>query len=418
MSIDNSEFREVCVLGLGYIGLPTASTLATRGLQVTGVDIDNTVVELLNEGKSHFSEPDLDMLLEAAVTTGKLKAATAPGQADAHLIAVPTPFNEDKTPNLSFVEAASRAVAKVLRKGDLIILESTSPVGTTLQIRNWIEEERPEMKSPDDKSPGDYFLAYCPERILPGRMVFELIENDRIIGGVSEECSERAVALYKHFVRGELHRTRASVAEFVKLAENGYRDVNIAFANELSIICNALQLNVWEAISLANRHPRVDILNPGPGVGGHCIAIDPWFLISQHSDRTPLMRSARTVNDSKPTIVLQDIRRQIERFKKPTVACLGLTYKANIDDLRESPALLIVEHLARENVNLIVVEPNIKALPQQLADRENVSAKDFDQAIREADIVALLVGHSAFAAAPRDILLSRVVVDAVGLWHA
>lgn len=410
-------FKTISVIGLGYIGLPTAATLATRGVEVIGVDVKESVVTRLNEGKAHFSEPDLDILLEAAVKTGKLRAVTAPAPADAFIIAVPTPFLADKSADLSYVEQATRAIAKVLKEGDLVILESTSPVGTTRKVCEWIAEERPELELPLHGRPGSIHVAYCPERILPGRMVFELVENDRILGGMSETCAKRAESLYKLFVRGALLHTKAPVAELVKLIENAYRDVNIAFANELSILCEEMGLNVWEAIALANRHPRVNILNPGPGVGGHCIAVDPWFLISAAPDKTPLMAAARQVNDGKPERVLSQVHAQMDRFKRPVVACLGLSYKPDIDDLRESPALHIAAALAEKNVDLIVVEPHVEGLPKPLSGRANVAKKDLDEAIREADIIVLLVGHSAFKAAPRDLLLSRVVIDTVGLWQ-
>lgn len=410
-------FKTISVVGLGYIGLPTAATLATRGVEVVGVDVKESVVTRLNEGKAHFSEPDLDILLEAAVKTGKLRAVSQPVPADAFIIAVPTPFLSDKSADLAYVESATRAVAKVLKEGDLVILESTSPVGTTQKICEWIAEERPELELPHDGRPGTINVAYCPERILPGRMVFELVENDRIIGGMSEACAKRAESLYRLFVRGALLHTKAPIAELVKLIENAYRDVNIAFANELSIICEDMGLNVWEAISLANRHPRVNILNPGPGVGGHCIAVDPWFLIAAARDKTPLMTAARQVNDGKPELVLDQVRRQMDRFKRPVVACLGLSYKPDIDDLRESPALHIAAALAEDDANLLIVEPHVETLPAPLAGRANVQHREFFDAIREADIIVLLVGHSAFKAAPRDLLLSRSVVDTVGLWQ-
>jgi len=415
MIATSSAFKTISVVGLGYIGLPTAATLATRGVEVIGVDVKETVVTRLNEGKAHFSEPDLDILLEAAVKTGKLRAVTEPVPADAFIIAVPTPFLSDKSADLSYVENATRAVAKVLKPGDLVILESTSPVGTTRRVCEWIADERPELELPLNGRPGNINIAYCPERILPGRMVFELVENDRIIGGMSEACAVRAESLYKLFVRGALLHTKAPVAELVKLIENAYRDVNIAFANELSILCEDMELNVWEAIALANRHPRVNILNPGPGVGGHCIAVDPWFLISAAPEKTPLMLAARQVNDGKPKRILQQIHKQMDRFKRPVVACLGLAYKPDIDDLRESPALEIAVELAKDDVTLIVVEPHIEELPHSLAGRANVMKMDVHDAVRDADIVVVLVKHSSFEGILKDQLLTNVVIDAVGL---
>ena len=417
MPPENLPFKTISVVGLGYIGLPTAATLATRGPEVIGVDVRESVVTRLNEGKAHFSEPDLDILLEAAVATGKLRAVMETQPADAFIIAVPTPFLGDKTADLTYVEQAARSIAKVLKQDDLVVLESTSPVGTTRKICEWIAEERPELRLPLDGHAGDVNVAYCPERILPGRMVFELVENDRIIGGMSDACGRRAKALYSLFVRGALLQTKAPTAELVKLVENAYRDVNIAFANELSVLCEEFGLDVWEAIALANRHPRVNILNPGPGVGGHCIAVDPWFLISAAPGKTPVMSAARQVNDDKPELVLNQVRRQMDRFKRPVVACLGLAYKPDIDDLRESPALRIASKLAEENANLIIVEPHVDTLPRQFDGRAKVIKSGLDDAIRQADIVVVLVGHSAFKQAPRDLLLSRVVIDTVGLWR-
>lgn len=417
MTPANSPFSTVSIVGLGYIGLPTAAMIATRGVEVIGVDVDEHVVTQLNEGKAHFFEPDLDSLLEAAVKTGKLRAIMKPEPADAFVIAVPTPFLEGKSADLSCVESATRALARVLAPGNLVILESTCPVGTTGKVCEWIAEERPDLRVPLDGRSGDINVAYCPERILPGSMLFELVDNDRVIGGMSQACCERAKELYKLFVRGALLETKAPVAEAVKLIENAYRDVNIAFANELSILCEDMGLNVWEAIALANMHPRVNILRPGPGVGGHCIAVDPWFLISAAPEKTPLMAAARRVNDDKPGRVLAQVRAQMERFKRPVVACFGLAYKADIDDLRESPALHIVEALAMDNVDLIVVEPHLDELPAGLAGRTNVTRAEADEAIRQADIIVLLVAHTAFKEMSRDTLLSRVVMDTVGLWQ-
>lgn len=413
----NIPFKTISIIGLGYIGLPTAATFATRGVSVIGVDVNEHVVTKLNDGKAHFSEPDLDILLEAAVSTGKLRAVMTPEPADAFILAVPTPFLEDKSADLSYIESAARSIAKVLKVGDLIVLESTSPIGTTQKVCEWIAEERPDLNLPNENNSGDISVAYCPERILPGRMVFELVENDRIIGGVSETCGTRAVELYKLFVRGALLKTRAPTAELVKLMENAYRDVNIAFANELSVLCEHMQMNVWEAISLANRHPRVNILSPGPGVGGHCIAVDPWFLISAAPDKTALMATARQVNDDKPESVLVQVRSQMERFKRPVVACLGLAYKPDIDDLRESPAIHIVKSLANDDVKLLVVEPHIDALPKSLAGHKKIVMTSIDQALLEADIIVLLVGHNAFKQIRRDTLLRRIVIDTVGIWQ-
>ncbi|MBL4596046.1 MAG: UDP-N-acetyl-D-mannosamine dehydrogenase [Robiginitomaculum sp.] len=413
------EYSKISVIGLGYIGLPTAATLASRGVDVVGVDVNESAVNAISKGKAHFSEPDLDMLVQSAVSTKKLRAQTTPEEADAFIIAVPTPFLDDHSGDLSYIQAAGRAIAKVLKPGNLVILESTSPVGTTQKLCEWIAQERPDLRLPDTHlDTPDIHMAYCPERILPGRMVFELVENDRIIGGMTERCTDKATALYEIFVRGELHRTNAPTAELVKIMENAYRDVNIAFANEISTVCDALNLNAWEAISLANRHPRVNILNPGPGVGGHCIAIDPWFLISHLPEKTRLMRMARKVNDAKPNEVLDKVRHQIDRFRKPIVACLGLTYKPDVDDLRESPALHIVEVLAKEsNAELLVVEPNIAQLPATLTNYERVKKIKLDEALERADIIVVLVGHKKFAKIDNRKIHESVVIDTIGLWQ-
>ncbi len=412
-----NQFNRISVIGLGYIGLPTAATIASRNIEVIGVDVNQAAVYKIAHGEAHFSEPDLDILLRSAVTMGKLRATTSPEPADAFLIAVPTPFKKQHSADLSYVEMAVRSIANVLEKGNLVILESTCPVGTTKQICQWIAEERPDLKLPhESRDDADINVAYCPERILPGRMVWELVQNDRIVGGMSNKCAERAKALYEIFVQGEIHLADAPTAELVKLIENAYRDVNIAFANELSIICDTLDINVWSAIKLANRHPRVNILNPGPGVGGHCIAVDPWFLIFSNPNLTPLMRTAREVNDGKPQSVLKKVRRQIGRFRAPVVACLGLTYKPDVDDLRESPALEIAKALTHDDIaELLVVEPNIKELPESLSEK-NVKKVELNDAIERADIVLLLVSHKQFAALDRRKINETIIVDTVGLW--
>jgi UDP-N-acetyl-D-mannosaminuronic acid dehydrogenase len=410
----------VCVVGLGYIGLPTAATLASRGIEVIGVDTNPQVVAAVNAGKAYFPEPDLDMLLRAATTLGKLRAGAKPEPADAFVIAVPTPFNEDRTPNLSFIDAAADAIAPVLTPGNAVILESTSPVGTTARLARRLAGLRPDLRLPRDAHDGaiDVHIAHCPERVLPGRMVRELIENDRIIGGLTEACAEHAEAVYRIFLRGTAFRSDAETAELVKLVENAYRDVNIAFANELSLICDQLGLDVWHVIELANRHPRVAILQPGAGVGGHCIAVDPWFIVSSAPERTRLIRTAREVNDAKPRFVAAQIRERAERLKYPVIACLGLTYKPDVDDLRESPALEIVVELAREGTaRLLVADPNLRALPSVLCALPNVAFCDTLKAVREADIVAILVAHSPFRRIPQEELMRRMVIDATGLTH-
>jgi UDP-N-acetyl-D-mannosaminuronic acid dehydrogenase len=412
--------KTVCVVGLGYIGLPTAATLASRGVEVIGVDTNPRVVEAVNAGHTYFSEPDLDMLLRAATTLGKLRATGQPEPADAFLIAVPTPFREDRSPNLDYIDAAADAIAPALLPGNVVILESTSPVGATGRLAERLARLRPDLRFPPTRHPEpvDVHVAHCPERVLPGRMVRELIENDRIIGGMTEACAEHAEALYRVFLQGNVFRTDAATAELVKLVENASRDVNIAFANELSLICDQLSLNVWHVIDLANRHPRVSILQPGPGVGGHCIAVDPWFIIASAPERTRLIRTAREVNDAKPKFVVAQIRERAERFKRPVVACLGLTYKPDVDDTRESPAIAIAAQLARSgDERILLADPNLNGLPKELAPLPNVSFCETLDAVRQADIVAVLVAHSPFRKIPREELMRRVVIDATGLTH-
>jgi UDP-N-acetyl-D-mannosaminuronic acid dehydrogenase len=409
-----------CVVGLGYIGLPTAATLASRGIAVTGVDIDSQIVAAVNAGEAYFPEPDLDMLLRAATTLGKLRATGKPEPADAFIIAVPTPFKNDRSPDLCFIDAAADAISPVLAPGNVVILESTVPVGTTARLATRLAGQRPDLRFPEDAEArsADVHVAHCPERVLPGSMVRELIENDRVIGGLTEACAEHAEAVYRVFLRGTPFRTDAATAELVKLVENAYRDVNIAFANELAMVCEQLGLNVWQVIDLANRHPRVSILQPGAGVGGHCIAVDPWFIISSAPEQTHLIRTARAVNDAKPNFVVSQIRERADRLKHPVIACLGLTYKPDVDDLRESPALDIAIELARHtDGQLLIVDPNLRALPEPLAKFTNVKMCDTLRAVREADIVAILVAHSPFRRIPPDEFMRRIVIDVTGLTH-
>ena len=336
----------VCVVGLGYIGLPVASMLASRGNEVVGYDINVKAVTSINEGRAHFFEPDLDMLLKAAVSTGHLRAQTAPVEADYFVIAVPTPFKDNRDPDLSYVDTAVRSIGPVLKAGSTVILESTSPVGTTERITSLLAELRPDLRFPRYKGSedeADVAIAHCPERILPGQMMRELVTNDRIVGGMTENCSQAAATLYESFVSSKLLVTDCRTAEFVKLIENSFRDVNIAFANELSLICDRLGIDVWAAIELANRHPRVSILQPGAGVGGHCIAVDPWFIVSSAPQESRLIRTAREVNDTKPGWVADQIVRHADRFKNPTVGLFGIAYKPNVEDVRESPSLEIVK---------------------------------------------------------------------------
>jgi UDP-N-acetyl-D-mannosaminuronic acid dehydrogenase len=411
--------KRIAVFGLGYVGLPVAAVLASRGFEVIGVDVEARVVEVINTGKVHIVEPDLDMVVQAAVSAGKLRATLQPEPADVFIIAVPTPFRGDHEPDMSWVRQATEAIAPLLAPGNLIILESTSPAGTTEEIARWIGERRPDLKLPDAEfEDSDIHIAHCPERVLPGRVLRELVDNDRIVGGISPRCSDYAGELYRTFVRGEIHLTNARTAELAKLAENAYRDVNIAFANELSIICDRLDINVWELINLANRHPRVQILSPGAGVGGHCIAIDPWFIVAAAPGSTKLIRAARQVNDGKPLFIFEKVRAAAKRLREPVIACLGLSYKADIDDLRASPALEIVEMLAHDNVGkLLVVEPNLKQLPPNLMDYDCVHQTELRPALTEADIVLLLVDHRQFRRIDREILKPKITIDTRGVWR-
>ncbi|NMH65361.1 UDP-N-acetyl-D-mannosamine dehydrogenase VpsB [Shewanella salipaludis] len=410
-------FNKVSVIGLGYIGLPTAAVLASRGIDVIGVDVNEAAVATINCGEIHIVEPDLDIVVRSAVMTGKLRAVTKPEAADAFMVAVPTPFKGDEhAPDLSYIEAAAKAIAPVLEKGNLVILESTSPVGATEQMAAWLAEARPDLSFPQHKGDNaDIKIAHCPERVLPGYVLQELVSNDRVIGGMTKACSARAVELYKTFVRGECIITNARTAEMAKLTENSFRDVNIAFANELSMICDKLKINVWELIKLANRHPRVSILNPGPGVGGHCIAVDPWFIVNSCPDEAKLIRQAREVNDYKPHYVIEQIAHAADQFKKPVIACLGLAFKADIDDLRESPALQIVEQLVMANIGeILAVEPNVLSLPQTLADK-GIELLNMDAALERANIVVVLVDHKEFKAADSKQFATKVVIDTRGV---
>ena len=410
-------FSKVSVIGLGYIGLPTAAVIASRGVEVLGVDVSEHAVNTINQGKIHIVEPDLDMLVQAAVTTGKLKASLSPEPAEAFMIAVPTPFKENKSPDLSYIRAALENIAPVIRKGNLIILESTSPVGTTDKISAWLAELRPDLVMPhQDPDKADVFIAHCPERVLPGRVLQELVSNDRIIGGITERCAQKAVALYHLFVRGECLLTNARTAEMAKLTENSFRDVNIAFANELSMICDHLKINVWELIKLANRHPRVNILSPGPGVGGHCIAVDPWFIVDSAPEQAQIIRKAREINDSKPHYVIDKIKQAADQFKKPVIACLGLAFKADIDDLRESPALDIAMALLESNVGeILLVEPNIKQLPNKHA-LHSARLTPLPQALEQANILVVLVDHKQFKTLHPADVATKVVIDTRGIF--
>lgn len=417
-------FNTISMIGLGYIGLPTATLFASRKKKVIGVDVSKHAVDTINQGKVHIVEPELDMLVHAAVHEGYLRATLTPEPADAFLIAVPTPFKDGHKPDLSYIESAAKAIAPVLAKGNLVVLESTSPVGATEQMAAWLAEARPDLTFPQQAGEdADVQVAHCPERVLPGHVIRELVSNDRVIGGMTQKASQMAVGLYKTFVEGECILTNARTAEMCKLTENSFRDVNIAFANELSMICDKLDINVWELIPLANRHPRVNILQPGAGVGGHCIAVDPWFIVDTTPNEARIVRMAREVNDYKPEWVLDKVKAGIADAlaKKPgstmadiKVACLGLAFKPDIDDLRESPAVAITQQVAKLGCQVLVVEPNIEALPQKLAQAK-LSLTSLEDALKTADVVCVLVKHRPFIEAEESIRQLSHKIDAVGL---
>jgi UDP-N-acetyl-D-mannosaminuronic acid dehydrogenase len=414
------SFSRVSVLGLGYIGLPTAAVFAENGLEVIGVDVNPAVVETVGRGRPHFGEPNLDALVRRVVEGGKLRVTTTPEPADAIIIAVPTPLaghGAEGRPDISHVEAAARAIAPVLSAGTLVIVESTIPVGTTERVAQVLAELRPDLTFPQQMGEmADIQVAHCPERVLPGRILHEVVHNARVIGGLTRKCAQRAASLYRMIAKGECRVTTARTAELAKLTENAYRDVNIAFANELSMICDKLRINVWELIGLANLHPRVNILQPGPGVGGHCIAVDPWFIVATNPSEAKLIRAARQINDAKPGFVCDKVRTRAKQLKKPVIACLGLSYKKDVDDLRESPAVEIVRRLADDRVGeLLVVEPHISKLPPELAER-GLELHDFDRALERANMVLLLVDHMSFLQVDRDVLKDKFVIDTRGAW--
>lgn len=399
----STSTKTICVIGLGYIGLPTASLLGTKGYKVHGVDVSPKVVETINKGGIHIVEPDLDILVKSAVQAGNLNAALEPTEADIFIIAVPTPFTDGKKPDLSYVEKATQSICSYVKPGNLVILESTSPVGTTDEIVARILAENGHNVGTD------VFVAHCPERVLPGRILVELVENDRVVGGINEASTQVAVAFYEEFVRGEVLPTTAKTAEMVKLTENSSRDVQIAFANEISMICEAESINTWEVIALANRHPRVNILQPGPGVGGHCIAVDPWFIVHRSPEYARLIRTAREVNDYKPEWVLERVRKKAAKFKNPVIGCLGLAFKADVDDLRESPAMDIVRHLQQENIGqLLICEPNLKS-------HSEFELMRVDDVVKEADIILLLVDHKPFRKITASDLKEKIVIDTRGI---
>lgn len=402
--------QKIVVMGLGYIGLPTASMLATKGHHVLGVDISEDVVNTINSGAIHIVEPDLDILVRSAVNSGNLSASLTPEEADTFILAVPTPFKStdenSRIPDISYVENATETIVPFLQVGNLIILESTSPVGTTERVHQIILKKRPELEN-------KIYVAHCPERVLPGHIIRELVDNDRIIGGIDLASAEKAKVLYETFCNGNIYLTNSRTAELAKLVENSYRDVNIAFANELSLISDKLDINVWELIELANHHPRVNILQPGPGVGGHCIAVDPWFIVNSAPNEARMIRTAREVNDSKPNWVVKKVKAKADRFKKPVIGCLGLAFKANIDDLRESPALEITRELMSNGIGQIIAcEPNVN----------NGSFKEFPlydltHVLKEADILLVLVDHQEFKDIDRGLLKGKIVIDTRGIWR-
>ncbi len=409
-------YKSLCVVGLGYIGLPTSAIFAKSGLQVTGVDINQSTVDTINAGKAHIVEVDLDGLLRGVVADGYLMAQGTPVAADAFIIAVPTPFRGVHTPDLSYVEAAIRAIAPFIRMGDLIILESTVPPGTTDRMVAWLEDMRPDLRDAGGAGAA-FFAAHCPERVLPGRVLIELVQNDRIIGGITEECAERAEALYELFLKGQCYLTNARTAELAKLSENAFRDVNIALANELSQIADNLDIDPWHLIELANKHPRVNILQPGPGVGGHCIAVDPWFIVNAAPEDAKLIRLAREVNDSKPSAVIEKVQSVASGFNSPVIACFGLAFKADIDDLRCSPAVEITERIAAEiDARVLAVEPNITSLPESLKN-EGVLLESLEMAMKQADIIVLLVDHRPFKRITGAQLAEKVIIDTRGIWR-
>ena len=411
------QFRKIEVIGLGYIGLPTAAVFADQGVEVLGVDTKGEVVDKVNQGKAHFGEPNLDALVRRVVESKKLRASVEHEEADAFLIAVPTPLRANHRPDTGYVEAAAAAIAPKLKAGDLVILESTSPAGTTEKISAIMADLRPDLSFPHQKGElSDIRVAHCPERVLPGRILEEVVNNARIVGGMTRKCAQLALSLYQIVVKGECHVTNARTAELCKLTENAFRDVNIGFANELSLICDKLGVNVWELIRLANQHPRVNILRPGPGVGGHCIAVDPWFIVDSAPEEARMIRASREINDAKPDFVVRKVKSRARDLRHPVVACLGLAFKSDVDDLRESPAVEIVRKLADAKLGkILVVEPHVNQLPKEL-EHPNLQFADFEVAVKSANLIVLLVAHRAFMHVDRDMLKDKFVIDTVGAW--
>lgn len=419
MSQNPYTFETVCVVGLGYIGLPTAAFIASKGVKVTGVDVNQQFVDSINRGEVPFVEPGFDELLRDVVQNGLLVAQADQVPADAYIVCVPTPFKgSNHEVDTKYIASAIDSMATHLRPGALMVLESTSPPGTTKWMAEYIIEKRPDL-SLDERSENAIYIAHCPERVLPGQIMEEMESNDRVIGGLTPRGTELARDLYATFCSAELLTTNATTAEMAKLTENSFRDVNIAFANELSLICDKLGIDVWELIELANHHPRVNILNPGPGVGGHCIAVDPWFIVSSVPEEAKLIRQARETNDGKPGFVVNQVAEAMREQPSASVALLGLAFKANIDDLRESPALEISSELVERypETDFLIVEPNISVLPDALDKASNAVLAGLDHALVEAGIVVLLVDHSEFKIdEPRELATKRVI-DTRGLWR-
>lgn len=413
-----NSFDKVCVVGLGYIGLPTAAFIASKGVKVVGIDVNERFVKLINEGKVPFFEPGFEELLAKVVEEGNLVAQAEQVEADAYIVCVPTPFQDNHKVDTKYIRAASEALASHLRPGALVVLESTSPPGTTEDMAKHLIELRPDL-SLNDEDDNAIFVAHCPERVLPGQIMEEMENNDRVIGGLTPKGTELARDLYATFCTAELLMTNATTAEMAKLTENSFRDVNIAFANELSLICDRLGIDVWELIELANHHPRVNILQPGPGVGGHCIAVDPWFIVSAAPEEAKLIKLARDVNDGKPEWVIEQVVKALEGKEKPVVAALGIAFKNDIDDLRESPSLEIVKRLGVDNpeLDIRVVEPNVEELPAVLSNISNLTKQDTKEAIAAADVVLLLVNHKEFVKLDQSVLEGKTVIDTKGIWR-
>ncbi len=398
---------KACFMGLGYIGLPTAIIAAKHGVDVVGVDINPEVVELTNRGKLHIIEPGMEEMLQEVLASGKFKAYTTPQESDAYFMVVPTPFKGDHEPDVSYVEAATRAVLPLLKEGDLYVIESTSPIGTTEMMADIIFKARPELK-------GKIYIAYCPERVLPGNVIFELVNNDRVLGGLTPESTEKAIEFYSQFVKGQLHKTNSRTAEMCKLTENSSRDVQIAFANELSLICDKAGINVWELIELANKHPRVNILQPGCGVGGHCIAVDPYFITADYPAESKIIATAREINNYKSLWCAEKVKStmlefELKKGRKPVVAMMGLAFKPNIDDLRESPSKNIVGKVMQmcNNADILIVEPNVQ-------EHKQYKLTHYAEAFKRADIVVMLTAHNEFKTLPWDD--NKVILDFCGIY--